>query len=59
LRAFEGGHAAEIQRKTGLVLDAYSSATKLAWLLDHVPGAMQAEQGHLAFGTIDTWLIGT
>lgn len=52
------GKAAEIQRKTGLVLDAYFSATKLAWLLDHVPGARQkAEQGHLAFGTIDTWLI--
>ena len=52
------GKAAEIQRKTGLVLDAYFSATKLAWLLDHVPGARQkAERGELAFGTIDTWLI--
>jgi len=57
-RLKRGGKAAEIQRKTGLVLDAYFSATKLAWLLDHVPGARQkAEQGHLAFGTIDTWLI--
>jgi glycerol kinase len=52
------GKAAEIQRKTGLVLDAYFSATKLAWLLDHVKGARKlAAQGHLAFGTIDTWLI--
>ncbi|MEY4884396.1 MAG: hypothetical protein RIS34_2250 [Pseudomonadota bacterium] len=47
-----------IQRKTGLVLDAYFSATKLAWLLDHVPGArMRAEAGELAFGTIDSWLV--
>ncbi len=46
-----------IQRKTGLVIDAYFSATKLAWLLDHVPNARQrAENGELAFGTVDTWL---
>jgi glycerol kinase len=52
------GLAAGIQKKTGLVLDAYFSATKIAWLLDHVKGARRlAEQGHLAFGTIDTWLI--
>jgi glycerol kinase len=52
------GSAAGIQKKTGLVLDAYFSATKIAWLLDHVKGARRlAEQGHLAFGTIDTWLI--
>ena len=52
------GHAARIQRKTGLVLDAYFSGTKLAWLLDHVPGArLRAEKGELAFGTIDSWLI--
>ena len=52
------GLAAGIQKKTGLVLDAYFSATKIAWLLDHVPGARRlAEQGHLAFGTIDAWLI--
>ena len=52
------GAATGIQKKTGLVLDAYFSATKIAWLLDHVPGArLLAEQGHLAFGTIDTWLI--
>ncbi|MFS8087209.1 MAG: FGGY family carbohydrate kinase, partial [Acidobacteriota bacterium] len=46
------------QRKTGLVLDAYFSGTKLQWLLDHVPGARaRAERGELAFGTIDSWLI--
>ena len=50
--------AQRIQHKTGLVLDAYFSATKIAWLLDHVQGARRnAELGHLAFGTIDTWLI--
>jgi glycerol kinase len=52
------GRAALIQRKTGLVLDAYFSGTKLAWLLDKVPGARaRAEAGELAFGTIDAWLI--
>ena len=52
------GKAALIQRKTGLVLDAYFSGTKLAWLLDHVPGARRrAERGELAFGTVDSWLI--
>ena len=52
------GHAKLIQRKTGLVLDAYFSGTKLEWLLDHVPGARtRAERGELAFGTIDSWLI--
>ena len=46
------------QRKTGLVLDAYFSGTKLKWLLDQVPGARErARRGELAFGTIDTWLI--
>ena len=50
--------AARIQRKTGLVLDAYFSATKLQWLLDHVPSARaRAEAGELAFGTIDSWLL--
>jgi len=54
----EAGHTDLIQARTGLVLDAYFSATKLAWLLDHVPGARaKAEQGQLAFGTIDTWLL--
>ena len=47
-----------IQEKTGLVIDAYFSATKLKWILDNVPGARKkAENGELAFGTIDTWLI--
>lgn len=50
--------AARIQRKTGLVLDAYFSATKLQWLLDHVPGVRaRAEAGDLAFGTVDSWLM--
>lgn len=52
------GQAASIARKTGLVLDAYFSGTKLEWLLDHVPGARRrAERGELAFGTIDSWLV--
>ncbi len=51
------GLAKLIQRKTGLVLDAYFSATKLKWILDHVKGARRrAEAGKLAFGTVDTWL---
>ena len=46
------------RRKTGLVLDAYFSGTKLEWLLKHVPGAMaRARRGELAFGTIDSWLL--
>jgi glycerol kinase len=46
------------RRKTGLLLDPYFSGTKLAWLLDHVPGARRrAERGELAFGTVDTWLL--
>jgi glycerol kinase len=52
------GMAAMVQAKTGLVIDAYFSGTKLRWLLDHMPGARaQAEAGELAFGTIDSWLI--
>ena len=47
-----------IREKTGLVLDAYFSATKIQWILDHVEGAREkAQQGKLAFGTIDSWLI--
>ncbi|RNI34779.1 glycerol kinase [Hanamia caeni] len=47
-----------IREKTGLVLDAYFSATKIQWILDNVEGARQkAERGELAFGTVDTWLI--
>ncbi len=52
------GLASTIQKKTGLVVDAYFSGTKLKWILDHVPGArQQAINGDLAFGTIDSWLI--
>ncbi len=52
------GWAAPIREKTGLVVDAYFSGTKLQWLLDHVPQARQrAERGELAFGTVDSWLI--
>jgi len=52
------GWVKKIAKKTGLVLDAYFSGTKLKWILDHVKGARaMAEKGQLAFGTIDTWLI--
>lgn len=52
------GHEAMVQKKTGLLLDPYFSATKLAWILDNVQGVRaRAERGELAFGTIDTWLI--
>jgi glycerol kinase len=52
------GMAGTIQQKTGLVIDAYFSGTKLRWLLDNVPGVRaQAERGELAFGTVDSWLI--
>jgi len=52
------GHAEMIQQKTGLVLDAYFSATKIRWILDHVAGARQrAQRGELAFGTVDSWLV--
>jgi glycerol kinase len=45
-----------VRCKTGLVIDAYFSGTKVRWLLDHVPGARaRAERGELAFGTIDSW----
>ncbi|UUZ66833.1 glycerol kinase GlpK [Polaromonas sp. P2-4] len=54
----EQGKEALIQSKTGLLIDAYFSGTKLKWLLDNVPGARaQAERGELAFGTIDSWLM--
>jgi len=47
-----------VRARTGLVLDAYFSGTKIRWLLDHVPGARRrAERGELAFGTVDTWLV--
>ena len=52
------GHAPLFARKTGLVLDAYFSGTKLKWLLDNIPGARaRAQRGELAFGTVDTWLV--
>jgi glycerol kinase len=52
------GVGESISAKTGLVLDPYFSATKLAWILDHVDGARaRAERGELAFGTVDSWLI--
>lgn len=47
-----------IRQKTGLVMDPYFSGTKIAWILDHVPGARErAERGELLFGTVETWLI--
>lgn len=57
-RLREAGHADLIRDRTGLVLDAYFSGTKVRWLLDHVAGARaKAERGELAFGTVDSWLI--
>ncbi len=52
------GRGELIREKTGLVPDAYFSGTKVAWILDHLPGARRmAQEGRLAFGTVDTWLI--
>ena len=52
------GHASQIQHSTGLVVDAYFSATKIRWILDQVPGAhIAAARGELAFGTVDSWLL--
>ncbi len=52
------GHDEIFQTRTGLILDAYFSGSKIRWLLDHVPGARAAaEAGRLAFGTVDSWLI--
>ncbi len=54
----EDGHEETVRGKTGLVIDAYFSGTKVRWILDNVAGARdRAEQGELRFGTIDTWLI--
>lgn len=54
----QAGHEELIRAKTGLLIDAYFSATKVKWILDHVEGARKlADDGHLLFGTIDTWLI--
>jgi glycerol kinase len=52
------GHESLIQQKTGLLIDAYFSASKISWILEHVPNARQlADNGRLAFGTVDTWVI--
>ena len=52
------GHETLIQQRTGLLVDAYFSASKISWILDHVPNARQlAEVNRLAFGTVDTWLL--
>lgn len=54
----EQGYTDMIRRKTGLIIDAYFSATKIRWILDHVEGARKkAEAGELLFGTVETWLI--
>ena len=54
----EAGHEVEVNARTGLLLDPYFCATKIAWILDHVEGARQsAEKGDLAFGTVDTFLL--
>lgn len=54
----QSGKDGMIREKTGLIIDAYFSATKIKWILDHVPGARQrAEAGELVCGTVDTWLI--
>lgn len=54
----EKGYQDLIQKKTGLVIDAYFSATKWKWMLEHTPGAMEmAAEGKLALGTVDSWLI--
>jgi glycerol kinase len=54
----EAGHEPAVTASTGLLLDPYFSATKIAWLLDTIPGARaDAEAGRLAFGTVDTWLL--
>ena len=54
----ERGLTDSFRKKTGLVIDAYFSATKIRWILDYVPGARErAERGELLFGTVETWLI--
>jgi glycerol kinase len=53
-----GGHEALVRERTGLVIDAYFSGSKIAWILEHVPGARErARAGRLAFGTVDSWLV--
>ena len=54
----EQGYEDTFREKTGLLIDAYFSGTKVKWILDHVEGAREkAEKGELLFGTIDTWLV--
>lgn len=54
----EKGLTEKFRQKTGLVIDAYFSATKIKWILDNVPGARErAERQELLFGTVETWLI--
>lgn len=54
----ERGETERVRKKTGLVIDAYFSATKIQWILDHVPDARRrAEAGELLFGTVDTWIL--
>ena len=50
-------YASLIQQKTGLVIDAYFSATKIRWILDHAEIRERAERGELCFGTVDSWLV--
>ena len=58
VRLRNDGHGPLIQQRTGLLIDAYFSATKISWILDNVPGARSlAEAGKLAFGTVDSWLL--
>ncbi len=57
-RMKDAGHIDLFQQKTGLIIDAYFSGTKIKWILDHVDGARKrAENGELAFGTVDSWLV--
>lgn len=54
----EAGYSSMVQEKTGLLIDAYFSATKIRWILDNVPGARaKAKSGYLRFGTVDSWLL--
>lgn len=54
----KAGYGSSIRRKTGLLIDAYFSASKIAWILEHVKGAREkAKRGELAFGTVDSWLV--
>lgn len=57
-RLKDNGHSDTIRQKTGLLIDAYFSASKINWILNNVPGAREkAEKGELAFGTVDSWLV--